>query len=161
MSAQAGPTLQDVTMLAQEVWSSFLGDREPLLEGTPVDQSGPLVSAAVGVSGAWNGTISLQVPDTLAHTITASMLGDVHDTCESDVSDAVGELVNVVGGNIKSLMPGPSALSLPVVAQGRIVWPHECVEVVGADLTWAGQPVRIAVHIPVDPSTETEGRRLR
>ena len=29
--------------------------------------------------------------------------------------DAVGEMANVVGGNVKSLLPGPSTLALPIV----------------------------------------------
>ena len=33
--------------------------------------------------------------------------------------DAVGELANMVGGNIKALMPGSCQLSLPTVAEGR------------------------------------------
>ena len=32
--------------------------------------------------------------------------------------DALGELTNMVGGNIKALLPVPSRLSLPAVAEG-------------------------------------------
>ncbi len=33
-----------------------------------------------------------------------------------DIQDALGELANMMGGNIKSLLPVPSTLSFPVVA---------------------------------------------
>ncbi len=36
---------------------------------------------------------------------------------EQEVSDALGELTNMVGGNIKSLVPAPSKLSLPSVSE--------------------------------------------
>jgi chemotaxis protein CheX len=35
-----------------------------------------------------------------------------------EIRDALGELTNVIGGNVKALFPGPSALSLPTVAVG-------------------------------------------
>jgi chemotaxis protein CheX len=35
-----------------------------------------------------------------------------------DVRDALGELANMVGGNIKGLLPGPTQLSLPLVVEG-------------------------------------------
>ena len=43
----------------------------------------------------------------------------------ADVTDAVGELVNIIGGSVKSLMPQPTVLSLPSVRTGgrRGTWP--------------------------------------
>jgi chemotaxis protein CheX len=32
------------------------------------------------------------------------------------VADAIGEVANMAGGNVKALLPGPSVLSLPEVA---------------------------------------------
>ena len=34
---------------------------------------------------------------------------------DEDIEDALGELANVVGGNVKAVLPGPSALGLPEV----------------------------------------------
>jgi CheY-specific phosphatase CheX len=34
---------------------------------------------------------------------------------EDDVRDAVGELVNMIGGNLKALLPGDTAISTPLV----------------------------------------------
>ena len=38
------------------------------------------------------------------------------DASASDLTDAIGELANVLGGNVKGLLPGPSLLSLPTVS---------------------------------------------
>ena len=39
----------------------------------------------------------------------------------AEVVDALGELTNMIGGNVKSLLPAPSQLSLPMVSES--VWP--------------------------------------
>jgi chemotaxis protein CheX len=148
MSVMTEPSLHDVIALADEVWTSFLGADQPLLPGEPIDPDAATVSASVTVSGAWHGVVSLQVPDDLARAIAAAMLGGLPEVDDADVSDAIGEMVNMVGGNVKSLMPGPSALSLPVVALGRLAFPSDAIEVVRADLSWRGEAVKIAVHMP-------------
>ena len=35
-----------------------------------------------------------------------------------DVRDALGEITNMIGGNVKALLPTPSRLSLPTVVEG-------------------------------------------
>jgi chemotaxis protein CheX len=145
MTTIAEPGLADVQMVIEEVWSSFLGTDEPLVVGEP----GPAEtgwSAAVTVTGAWEGMISVELPTTMAEEVCRRMLG-VEDTHDEDVADAVGELVNMIGGNVKSLMPGPSVLSLPVVAAGRMARPSDATEVCRVDAWWAGSPLQVCVHV--------------
>ncbi len=145
MTALVEPSLTDVHMVLEEVWGTFLGAEDPLLPAPPGDlQTG--WSAAVTVSGAWEGMISIEVPTTMAEEVTRRMLA-VDETQDEDVADAVGELVNMIGGNIKSLMPGPSALSLPVVAAGRVARSSGAVEVCRVDASWAGAPLQVSVHV--------------
>ncbi len=147
--SQLAPEITDVHAIVDEVWRSFLGEAEPLLArpvpaGTPFD-SAAVWSASVSVTGGWQGTVTVEVDERVAAELTRQMLG-VPDTADEDVADAVGELVNMVGGNVKSLMPGPSTLSLPSVAAGRAAFASESVEVARLDALWAGQPVRVTVH---------------
>ena len=37
----------------------------------------------------------------------------------ADLQDALAELSNMIGGNLKTLLPGPSFLSLPTVTEGN------------------------------------------
>ena len=37
---------------------------------------------------------------------------------DEDLRDALGELTNMVGGNIKTLLPGSEFISLPTVIEG-------------------------------------------
>ena len=118
------PSHADLQAVVEEVWTTFLGEDEPLLPGVPGwDEDAVRWSAATSVTGAWNGMVTVEVPDEVAHDATQRMLGlgpDGEAPTREDVADAVGELVNMIGGNVKSLMPGPSGLSLPVVARGTI-----------------------------------------
>lgn len=144
-STVAEPTYADVQMVVEEVWSSFLGADEPLVLGVP----GTLVtgwSAAVTVTGAWAGMVSIELPTSVAEEVCRRMLG-VEETHDEDVADAVGELVNMIGGNVKSLMPGPSVLSLPVVAAGRVARSSDTTEVCRLDAWWAGSPLQVSVHV--------------
>lgn len=141
------PSLTDVEMVVTEVWSSFLGDEEPLLIGPPAELTVGW-SAAVTVSGEWHGMISVELPAEMADQVTRRMLClDDGALPDEDVADAVGELVNMIGGGVKSLMPGPSALSLPVVAAGRVARPSDVTEVCRFDASWAGSPLVVSVHI--------------
>ena len=110
----------DVAQIVQEVFSSMLGlDIEPV--EIEVDHAGAAVAGSVGVSGATDCLISMEMQEQAARAVAAAMFGlDAPDVSDDDIADAVGELTNMVGGNIKSLLPEPSTLSLPVVAHGRI-----------------------------------------
>ena len=149
MTALVSPELADVHAIVDQVWSSFLGTEEPLLpQSVPAGQAFSAEtawSAAITVTGGWNGVVTVELAESVAVTLTTEMLG-VTDVEEGDIADAVGELVNMIGGNIKSLMPGPSVLSLPIVAVGRAAHPSEAVEAARLDGLWSGQPVRVSVH---------------
>jgi chemotaxis protein CheX len=144
------PETTDVHAIVDQVWSSFLGEAEPLLP-LPSDEAftGDSWSAAVSISGGWDATVTVELAAPVALALTRTMLGLDADepVADADLADAVGELVNMVGGNIKSLMPGPSVLSLPAVAAGRAAHPSGAHEVARFDGIWAGQPVRVAVHV--------------
>ena len=77
------------------------------------------------------------------------------DVGPGEVTDAVGELVNMVGGNLKGLVLAPSQLGLPLVVKGSIEPApgrdvlFSCV----ADFDWVGHPVRVSVweYAPTGP----------
>jgi chemotaxis protein CheX len=145
------PELHDVADVVGQVWSSFLGEEQPLLPtyvevGTPFDAENAW-SAAVSTSGGWEAIVTVELSAGLAFSLTRLMMafGEDEELEDADVADAVGELVNMIGGNIKSLMPGPSALSLPAVAAGRAAHPSGATEISRFDGQWAGEPVRVSV----------------
>ncbi|CAB4712431.1 MAG: chemotaxis protein CheX [Actinobacteria bacterium] len=150
MIAVEEPSLDDVYAVVEEVWTTFLGSDEPILPAFE-PQPGPIEgwTAAVTVTGAWEAMVLVTLGDRLSRTMTGRMLGIADDESSSeDLTDALGELVNVIGGNVKSLMAGPSTLSLPLVAQGAISTTSHLEEACRVDLTWSGDPLRVTVCVP-------------
>lgn len=141
------PSLSDVEAVTEGVWSAFLGASEPFIATHVRPTTNPDWTSAVTVTGAWNGVIRLELDTVAAHKAARGLLGilDEEDLDEADVADAVGELVNMVGGNIKSLLPGPSTLSIPVVTAGRITPLSNQVEICRLDGIWAGHAVGVTV----------------
>ncbi len=109
----------DVAQIIQEVWSSMLGiDVEPV--DMPRPETNDAVAGSVGVTGATDCLISMEMGGDGARRFAATMFGmSDEEASDDDIADGIGELTNMVGGNIKSLLPEPSTLSLPVVARGK------------------------------------------
>jgi len=97
------------------VWSTLLGfDIQPK-SGTFNISSENTITGSVQISGKWNGVISLYLPSSLVARITETMfsLESGQATLETK-KDAIGEMINMIGGNIKSMLPQPSSLSTPI-----------------------------------------------
>ena len=112
----------ELVEITELVWNSMLdlplvlrvpGDPAPARNGSRT------FTGCVQVTGAWEGAITVHCSEELARTITAAMFGsEPEETTNEEVSDALGELANMIGGNVKALMPEPCKLSLPTVADG-------------------------------------------
>lgn len=143
-------SIDDIASIAGDVWQSFLGDElvpHPLGDQAP-DLTGRTVTGCVHVSGAWKGSIFLQVPAELAaHAAEQMFMADPGSLSDEEVCDGLGELTNMVGGNIKSLLPGPSVLSLPSVAEGAdyVLRVPGAVKLHTAVLVCASGPVHISI----------------
>jgi chemotaxis protein CheX len=93
----------------------------------PVEQSfevpppqGEMVTAAVYLTGGFQGAVLLHCPPWQACGLAAQFLGKTPPSAvDDDVLDVMGELANMVAGNLKcTLLPG-THLSIPSVSQGR------------------------------------------
>ena len=110
--------LDDATVqsIADEVLPSLVGDGEAFVP-VPVPAPTEVLSAWVDIVGPWTGSVVLSCAPATAEALTESVLQsrppEVID--EEDVADALGELANVLGGNIKSVLPGESKLGLPQI----------------------------------------------
>lgn len=135
-------TPEDLRLLGEDVLTAFLLQDGP---GGPPDDTAPdgRLRASVTVSGEWSGWITLEVSRAAARDLTRRML-QVDDVTDADVHDAVGELVNVLGGNVKSLLVEGSVLGLPEVTDGE--QPADTlVEICQTELWWADHPVHVRV----------------
>ncbi|MCZ7527730.1 MAG: chemotaxis protein CheX [Acidimicrobiia bacterium] len=72
------------------------------------------------ITGAWEGAVMLDLPEPLARDAAAAMFGMEPDELGDDeVLDALGELANMIGGNVKGMLDADCKLSLPTVAEGK------------------------------------------
>lgn len=108
-----------VSELSSAVWEQTLG--LPLDAADVAPQShGRTVEGHVHISGQWTGTLVFQCSIGAAREAAHVMFGpgDEHDSSQ-DVQDAVGELTNMIGGNLKALLSDDGCfLSLPMVIEG-------------------------------------------
>ena len=147
MRTRAELEVDDVLAIIREIWDAFLGGSDTLAPAAgPADYDDDTVEASVAVSGAWNGVVGVVLPQPAARAVTCTML-EATEVTHDDITDAVGELANMVGGNIKSLLPSPSQLALPRVTYGwRSQPPRHGRITCSADLTWATHPFSVWVY---------------
>lgn len=153
-----------VVEMVADVFTGLFGEGRGVPH--PDVTAGPLpVGACVGVTGAWQGQIDVACSAELAHLAAAELFDVAVDAVsDADVRDVVGELANVVGGNVKSALPGPSVLSLPSTRTPASV-PAVRVESDGVspalvlDLTWSGQPIRVSIWtMPTPPPSQPSSK---
>jgi chemotaxis protein CheX len=150
MSTVELPRVVDLVDVVTEVWSSMLSaesrvelvDPRPLLTDRAAEPS--TWSAVVDVAGPAPRRVSVVTDDACARALTRHLLR-VSAPADDDVADALGELANIVGGNLKSLMPPPSALSLPSTARGVPAY-DASLPVSAVEATWNDRPVLVTVH---------------
>ena len=147
-------TAADLETLVVEVWATYAagaGDLEPAPAAdwahTDAPSGSPCWSAAVSVTGGWHGMVTVDLAADAADVLARAMLAldDAEPLATADVADAVAELVNIVGGNVKALVPGPSQLSLPVVATSPVVVLSDLHLQHALDLQWRSSPLRVRV----------------
>ena len=86
------------------------------------------ISAVIGLSGDIRGAVVMSMRKDFAIKIADTLTGMAHTEIDGDVTDAVGEIVNIVAGNVKNEVPGGEkiVISLPTVVKGKehsFAWP--------------------------------------
>lgn len=109
----------DITQLARDIWQSVLGlEMVPQID-TVESIADDRLSGSIHIAGAWKGSVTLDAPRPFGRRAAATMFNlPEADVSENDIVDALAELTNMLGGNIKSILPGPSFLALPTVTEG-------------------------------------------
>ena len=86
------------------------------------------ISAMIGISGSSTGGVVISFPEDVACKIVSRMLGEEISELNQDVSDGIGELVNIIAGNAKRGLVKYGfhdlSQSLPhvVIGKHRTVW---------------------------------------
>ncbi|RBY88576.1 chemotaxis protein CheX [Blastococcus sp. TF02A-26] len=134
-----------VESIAGEAWISLVGEDEVLVP-LPGELPADVVSSWVDMVGPWTGSVVLTTGRQTAEDLSRALLRESAPEVleEEDVVDAFGEIANVVGGSVKAVLPGHSALSLPSVGTPPEV--RNPVDVCRIDVLWRGAPIAISVQ---------------
>lgn len=124
-SLMEGVTVREnIIASAKEIFSSMLM-MDIVETGTNDKEVVPLIdsiSGVIGLAGTHKGVLAVHLPHTVAIAVTSSFLGMDVEEMNSDVEDAVGELANMLGGNVKSILSEKGRdinLSLPTTISGH------------------------------------------
>jgi CheY-specific phosphatase CheX len=126
-----------------------------------VANPGPLpaarVSGAVGIAGERvNGTVYIHLPENLARETARAMLQSTPGQAagDTDVQDVVGEMANMIGGALKSLLCDADlfcAISTPSVIRGAFaVEAPPGVRTETFYFTCLGQRFTVEVHLQIN-----------
>ena len=106
----------DIREIAVSIWETLF--TIPLEDGVLGDGLGdPVVTGCVHIDGSWHGAVMLQYGEGLASLLAGQLFRSEAPVSE-EILDTIGELTNMLAGNIKALLPQPSGISLPTVAIG-------------------------------------------
>ncbi|MDX1945374.1 MAG: chemotaxis protein CheX [Pirellulaceae bacterium] len=120
----------EVEQILQSVYATMLGV-DAVRDDNDFAPDEECLIAAIQITGAWTGCVTLGLAPATARGAAAAMLQiPAAEVTAADQEDTAAELVNMTGGNLKSVLPGPSSLSLPTVVAGR----HFGFRVQGAEL---------------------------
>lgn len=99
------------TMLDCEIQAT---DVATAIDASAATPEGDAIAYQIDIHGAWKGVVIVESSVELARSMACGMLGVGGETVtDDDLQDALSEITNMVGGNIKSLLTSPSYLSLP------------------------------------------------
>jgi chemotaxis protein CheX len=120
MQLSLHPHTEDLEQIAASVFSTMLGlefqnrsnaDACPALPDT--------ITAAVRLEGSWQGAVLLHCMESQAREFAARFLGmPPPASIDSDVRDVLGELANMIAGNLKCTLRPGIQLSQPSVVDG-------------------------------------------
>jgi chemotaxis protein CheX len=93
------------------------------------------VSAVIGLSGIVKGAVIVSMKTELAIKLTEMLTGSTHSELDADVVDAIGEINNIIAGNIKPKVPNGDkiVISIPTIIKGKehsINWPDSQTRVI-------------------------------
>lgn len=106
--------------LVQDVCHTMLG--LPVTPADVVQEMMPTMLASISITGPADWIVEVEATAHCARRIAAALFAmSADDLSLDEVCDALGELVNIIGGNLKGIMCEDATLSLPCVELDEVV----------------------------------------
>ena len=93
------------------------------------------ISGIIGLSGEVSGAVAISMKDITAFKIAQTLMGREFSSFEPEVTASVGEIVNIISGNVKKDFEEELRIkiSLPTIITGtshKIDWPSEKARII-------------------------------
>ncbi len=105
-----------VEQLVEDVCTTMLGLQVAPCGLAEHDHPHGVYCGHIGVEGDWQLQIYAICDAMFAARVASAMfMVEPDELTEGEIGDAIGELVNILGGNVKGILTGDNQLSLPTV----------------------------------------------
>ncbi|MCL2231100.1 MAG: chemotaxis protein CheX [Treponema sp.] len=93
------------------------------------------ISGIIGLSGEAHGAVAISLKEETAFRLTSILTGKEYSVIDKEVTDMLGEVVNIIAGNVKNVFEKKHRIkiSMPSIIKGRahsIVWPSEKARII-------------------------------
>jgi chemotaxis protein CheX len=134
----------------REVFEMMLASQLTTSESSPTSRFN--VTAVVGLAGKLSGVISVRCQENAAKLMASRMLGVELDKVGQELSDALGEVCNMVAGNFKNKISGLGdgcMLSPPSVITGENYTVHSrpSAPTLEINLLFESMPLLVTLHV--------------
>lgn len=149
MSVEVVVNESDLAEMVEQVWVSYLDPEgvSPLVPSFDDNQPSE-VHSSVSITGSWTGHVVYASSTAAARRAAAAFLAvEPDEVSQDDLSDVLGELANIVGGNVKAMLPPGATLSLPQVVlapESATRYPN-AERITGLYGRWEGEPISISM----------------
>ncbi|MDR1389666.1 MAG: chemotaxis protein CheX [Treponema sp.] len=138
--------IQPFIDVCQNVFKQFVG--LDLVPGRPFFEEATTanewdISSVIGLTGEARGAVVVSMKTPFALRLTEKLTDTKHTAIDSDVVDAIGEIVNIIAGNVKKNLEEAFRLviSLPTIIEGpghQIKWPNAQARIICVPFDSAG-----------------------
>jgi len=112
-------TPEAIKQIVDDVWDEVLGLTVTEAASPSTDIQHSDLCVCVHIAGEWNGAVLFWPSPKFAWQASATLFAlPETEVTPADIQDGMSEIGNMLAGNLKALLPGPSALSLPTVTCG-------------------------------------------
>ena len=130
--------IQPFINVCKSVFQDFLAQEIDAKMPHFMDKEAPAewdISGIIGLTGEARGAVVISLKKELAIKLTKTLTGTDHRDFDDDVVDAIGEIINIIAGNVKQELEDAFRLviSLPTIVSGKehsINWPNNQARVI-------------------------------
>ena len=111
----------ELRQIAEDTWRFVLGEEpEPRAQRIASADIDDCLAATAQIAGDWQLAVVIYGSSAMARRAAAIMLDlGAEPPRAEDVHDAMGELINIIAGNVKGVLSGSNHLSLPTIIHGN------------------------------------------